>query len=128
MKARASSARSSRSGSSRNVCVLEPIRFTPDELDFLLTRHGDRLPRSAFWNQFEHADTFGSLIQPDPELTSRLELTSRNSTTAGTSYRPTSLDWAERVVEQATVPQPARTPWWSPIRRIWVRTEHGRDC
>ncbi len=28
-----------------NVCVLDPIRFTPDEIDFLLTRSGDEHAR-----------------------------------------------------------------------------------
>lgn len=52
-----------------NVCTLAPIRFTPDEINFLLTPGGDNHAEAAFWNQFEHADTLGSLIQPDPELT-----------------------------------------------------------
>ena len=51
-----------------NICVLEPISFTPGELDILVTRDGDRADEEAFWNQFQHADTFGSLIQPREEL------------------------------------------------------------
>ena len=51
-----------------NICVLEPISFTPGELDTLVTRGGDRADEEAFWNQFEHADTFGSLIRPREEL------------------------------------------------------------
>ena len=51
-----------------NICVLEPISFTPGELDTLVTRGGDRADEEAFWNQFQHADTFGSLIQPREEL------------------------------------------------------------
>lgn len=51
------------------VCVLEPVRFTPQELDLLVTTTGDRDRERAFWNQFEHADTFGSLIRPDSALT-----------------------------------------------------------
>ena len=47
-----------------NICVLEPISFTPGELDILVTRGGDRADEEAFWNQFEHADIFGSLIRP----------------------------------------------------------------
>jgi Eco57I restriction-modification methylase len=46
-----------------NICVLEPIHFKPQELDFLLTATGDRDEDVAFWNKFEHADTFGSLIR-----------------------------------------------------------------
>ncbi|MGW6520969.1 BREX-1 system adenine-specific DNA-methyltransferase PglX [Streptomyces sp. NPDC054962] len=51
-----------------NICVLEPISFTPDELDTLVTRGGDRSDEEAFWNQFQHADTFGSLICPREQL------------------------------------------------------------
>ena len=51
-----------------NICVLEPISFTPSELDTLVTRSGDRADEEAFWNQFQYADTFGSLIHPREEL------------------------------------------------------------
>ena len=50
------------------VCIIEPISFTPDELDILVTSDGDRDAERVFWNQFEHADTFGSLIRPDADL------------------------------------------------------------
>ena len=55
-----------------NVCVLEPIYFTPEELDFLVTRGSNRTAEEAFWNQFEHADIFGSLIRPDGRLVETL--------------------------------------------------------
>ncbi len=55
-----------------NICVLAPIHFTPQEINFLLSPGGDRNDEAAFWNQFDHADTFGSLIQPDPETTAHL--------------------------------------------------------
>ena len=51
-----------------NVCILNPIRFMPNEIEFLLTSDGDRHAETAFWSQFEDTDTLGSLIQPDPEL------------------------------------------------------------
>ena len=51
-----------------NICVLEPISFTPGELDTLAVRGPDRADEEAFWNQFEHADTFGSLIRPREDL------------------------------------------------------------
>lgn len=52
-----------------NICVLEPISFTPDELkDTCVTRGGDRAAEEVFWNQFWHADTVGSLIRPREEL------------------------------------------------------------
>lgn len=49
-----------------NICVIDPISFSPDELDYLVTKDGDRHAEEAFWNQFAEADTFGSLIKPDP--------------------------------------------------------------
>ncbi|NEE16898.1 BREX-1 system adenine-specific DNA-methyltransferase PglX, partial [Streptomyces sp. SID7499] len=52
-----------------NICVLEPISFTPDELHALVTDGDDRSEEEAFWNQFENADAFGSLIRPDTSLT-----------------------------------------------------------
>ena len=55
-----------------NICVLEPISFTDDEIQFLLTPGGDRAEETEFWNQFEHADVFGSLIQPAKESASSL--------------------------------------------------------
>ena len=51
-----------------SICVLEPISFTPGEMDTLVTRGGDRADEEAFWNQFQNADTFGSLIRPRPDL------------------------------------------------------------
>ena len=51
-----------------NICVLEPITFTPSELDQLRTPTGNRTDEAAFWNQFSNADTFGSLIRPRDEL------------------------------------------------------------
>ena len=84
-----------------NICVLEPIRFAPQELDFLLTRAGDRYSETAFWNQFEHASILGSLIQPDPELTARLKQHIAQLDSGGDILLADSLDWAERVVLQA---------------------------
>jgi len=84
-----------------NVCVLDPIQFTPDEIDFLLTRGGDKHAEAAFWNQFEHADTFGSLIQPDPELTIRLKRHIAQLDDGGDILLDDVLSWAERVIEQA---------------------------
>lgn len=55
-----------------NICVIEPISFSPDELDYLVTKDGDRHVEEAFWNQFAEAGTFGSLIQPNPALIDRL--------------------------------------------------------
>lgn len=84
-----------------NICVLDPIHFTPDEIDFLLTRAGDRHSESAFWNQFERADTFGSLIQPDPELTVRLKQHIDQLDDADDLLKADTIESAMRVIRQA---------------------------
>lgn len=84
-----------------NVCVLDPIRFSQAEIDFLLTRRGDKHAEAAFWNQFENADTFGSLIQPDPELTVRLKQHIAQLDDGRDILLADVLDRAERVIEQS---------------------------
>lgn len=84
-----------------NVCVLDPIHFNADEIAFLLTPEGDRHAESSFWNQFEHADTFGSLIQPSPEQTARLKQHIIQLDSGGDILLAHVLDLARRVVVQA---------------------------
>ena len=84
-----------------NVCVLEPISFNPGELSFLVTTDGDRFAEEAFWNQFAEADTFGSLIQPDPDLTTRLRHHLEALDDGGDLLRAEALDWARQAVGQA---------------------------
>ncbi len=84
-----------------NVCVLDPIHFTPDEIDFLLSRAGDKYVEAAFWNQFEHADTFGSLIQPDPDLTVHLKHHIATLDCGGDILLAHVLHQAEQVIKQA---------------------------
>ncbi|UGQ51170.1 BREX-1 system adenine-specific DNA-methyltransferase PglX [Rhodococcus qingshengii] len=72
MKARARDRRFfTRLGVQPKVCVIEPISFTPGELDLLVTRDGDRAAEEMFWNQFRDADVLGSLIQPDVDATAQ---------------------------------------------------------
>lgn len=84
-----------------NICVLEPISFGPGDLDFLVTREGDRRDEIAFWNQFAEADTFGSLIEPDPFLVGRLARHVATLDDNGELLKSDLLDWAKRVVTQA---------------------------
>ncbi len=84
-----------------NVRVLDPICFTPDEIDFLLTRGGDKHAEAAFWNQFKHADTLGSLIQPDRDLVARLKQHIAQLDGGGDILLADVLDRAERMIEQA---------------------------
>ena len=55
-----------------NVCVIEPVSFTPSELDQLCTPDGDRDDEKNFWTQFQQADTFGSLIRLREDLVESL--------------------------------------------------------
>lgn len=84
-----------------NVCVLEPISFTADELNYLVTEDGDRHAEEAFWNQFAEADTFGSLIQPDLDLTARLTGHLAMLDNEGDIFRADALSQASCVVQQA---------------------------
>lgn len=83
------------------ICALEPISFTPDELALLVTEDGDYDDEESFWNQFTEADTFGSLVQPDPALTVRLANHLATLDNQGDLLRTVVLDQAERVIAQA---------------------------
>ena len=84
-----------------NICVLEPIYFTPDELDRLCTPDGDRDKEEAFWNQFAEADTLGSLIWPDPGVTGRVVRHLDTLDDEGEMLKAETIRWAYRVVAQA---------------------------
>jgi len=84
-----------------NICVLGPISFAPDELDFLVTRDGDRSAEEAYWNQFAEADSLGSLIWPNPELTDRLACNLELLDDGGDIYKADVIEWARRVIAQA---------------------------
>ncbi|WP_336705736.1 BREX-1 system adenine-specific DNA-methyltransferase PglX [Micrococcus terreus] len=85
-----------------NVCVLNPISFSADELSYLVTKDGDRHAEEGFWIQFAEADTLGSLIQPDPALTARLAQHLATLDDEADLLRADTLDWAQRVITQAT--------------------------
>lgn len=85
-----------------NICVLEPISFSADELSYLVTKDGDRDAEEGFWNQFAEADTFGSLIQPDPALTVRLANHLATLDSGGDLFLAAAYDQAKRVITQAT--------------------------
>lgn len=57
-----------------NVCVLKPICFAPSELESLTSRSANPADEETFWNQFQHADSFGSLICPRGSLIEPLRL------------------------------------------------------
>lgn len=84
-----------------NVCVLEPVSFSADELRYLVTAGGDRPAEEAFWNQFADADTLGSLIQPDPALSARLADHLGTLADEGNIFRAYALAHARRAIRQA---------------------------
>jgi hypothetical protein len=84
-----------------NICVIDPISFSPDELDFLVTRDGDRHEEEAFWNQFDEAGTFGSLIQPDSNVTAWIAHHLDTLDDAGDILRADVIERAHRVIMQA---------------------------
>jgi hypothetical protein len=90
-----------------NVCVLEPIHFTPQELDFLITNTGDLDAEKAFWNQFEHANVIGSLILPDADLVVRLASHLAEDVESDSDLLALDIiERAKRVVAQAFVLTP----------------------
>lgn len=64
MKARAKQRSFFAKGVAPNICVLQPIRFSKSELDEFADPNLDRVDEEFFWNQFQQADVFGSLILP----------------------------------------------------------------
>lgn len=84
-----------------NVCVIEPISFSPAELDFLVTKDGDKTAEEAFWNQFAEADTLGALIQVESDLTARMRRHLETLDDGGDLLRADVIEWAHRVVDQA---------------------------
>jgi hypothetical protein len=84
-----------------NICVLQNVHFTPDELDELITRGGDRFAEEDFWQAFEHADTFGSLIQPDETLLPSLRMHVDQVTKTDQLFTQDLYTRAEIVLTQA---------------------------
>jgi hypothetical protein len=84
-----------------NICNLVPITFTLDELNYLITRDGDRSAEEEFWNQFVEADILGSLIRPDPVLTGRLARHLATIDGDGDIFMVDALGRARRTIRQA---------------------------
>ncbi|MFF5036617.1 BREX-1 system adenine-specific DNA-methyltransferase PglX [Nocardia salmonicida] len=104
MKARDSDRRFfTRSQVKPKICVIEPISFGSDELDFLVTKDGDRHAEEAFWNQFSDADRLGALIQPAAEETQRSEAVLAALDDDGDIFHWRTLEVARNVIEQAAV-------------------------
>ncbi|MFI9632569.1 BREX-1 system adenine-specific DNA-methyltransferase PglX [Nocardia sp. NPDC051929] len=85
------------------ICVIEPISFGPDELDFLVTADGERGAEEAFWNQFRDADRLGALIQPDAEEAKRAAGVLEDLKEQRGTLLFETLDEARKVVAQAAI-------------------------
>ncbi|WOC59197.1 BREX-1 system adenine-specific DNA-methyltransferase PglX [Paenarthrobacter sp. AT5] len=88
-------------GAVPNICVLEPVRFSQDELGTLLTRGGDKAAEEKFWQAYDHADTFGSLICPDQDLTGPLAHHLESLGEADTLFFGDLLARARTVIRQS---------------------------
>lgn len=83
------------------ICIIEPISFRSDELEVLAAGQGDDVADEEFFNQFEHADTFGSLIQPDALQTMHLKTGLKKTNIEGDILYAHTMDRACRLVSQA---------------------------
>ncbi|MBD1543938.1 BREX-1 system adenine-specific DNA-methyltransferase PglX [Arthrobacter sp. IA7] len=88
-------------GAEPNICVLEPVHLTADELDTLLTRGGDKHAETVFWQAFEEADTFGSLIRPNQDLIEPLKAHVESLGEAQTLFGGDVLERAGKVIRQS---------------------------
>ncbi len=88
-----------------NIRVLENVSFDPSELDYLwsLTRGASvvRADADEFWKSFEHADIFGSLIQPNEQLIALLQAVTEAATADGDLMHGAALEKASTLLGQA---------------------------
>lgn len=85
------------------ICVIEPISFRPDEIELLTAEQGDAMTDETFWNQFEHADTLGSLIHPDAWQAINVKTALERTNAANDMLYADTIDRARRFLRQAEV-------------------------
>jgi hypothetical protein len=86
-----------------NICVIEPVSFTDDELDLLVRPGGDHHEEAGFWNQFRDADVLGALVRRGSQLTWSLANHLAHLDDGGDIYLADALERADRVVTQAAM-------------------------
>lgn len=121
MKARAKQLTFFNGGIRPNICVLSPISFDQFELDDFWTVNGwpdvvdlvhtkqagrhyaqERIKFDHYWRTFEHADVFGSLIQPDEAQTEGyVELFTGSTLGDESMWTSETVEKARRVVQQS---------------------------
>ena len=134
MKARARQRRFLRSPVQPHVRVIEPVKFSEDELNQLAGPEGSGQSSRYFWQSFIHADVLGSLIVPDaaalPGAKERLALL-----TADTLDASDLRTRAEQVATQAeyltrsysvvaTNPPYMGGSNMGPVLSTWVKKHH----
>jgi hypothetical protein len=87
--------------------VLQNVNFDLAELDYLWSlTTSDELTRAdadKFWNAFKHADTFGSLIQPEKHLIAPLKTAIEGAAAEADLLHDMTLEKAGSVLGQATL-------------------------
>lgn len=83
------------------ICIIEPLSFGPDEIDVLTAEQGDYVTDEKFFNQFEHADTLGSLIQPNARQTMHVKTALDKTNVEGEILYAGTADRARKLVLQA---------------------------
>lgn len=89
MKAAARRKRFLRRGVQPNICVLEPVRIRPGELDDYMDAMGSDLFTASVCQtltQFEEADNFGSLVRPALDEVTKVRQIIDNSDVGGTLF------------------------------------------
>ena len=84
-----------------NICVVEALSFRSDEIVVLTAEQGDALIDATYWNQFEHADTLGSLIRPDLSQTKFAKSALEQTHLEKDIIYSDTVDRARKVIRQA---------------------------
>lgn len=103
MKARAKHRRFFSKQVDPHVCVLHPIEFSPGELSYLFPDTPPGEEEGRFWNQFNKADSLGSLITPDPDLAKELKQELEDQQLHSGALQTDSEKRALRVIHQASI-------------------------
>ena len=86
-----------------NICVVEALSFRSDEIDVLTVEQGDPLIDETYWNQFEYADTLGSLIRPDLSQTMFVKSALAHTILENDIIYSETVDRARKVIRQAEI-------------------------
>ena len=81
-----------------NICVLDPISFSPDELDFLVTRGGDRHAEISLLEPVRGRRHLRIADPARPALTARLRTHLHTLDDGGDLLRADVIESAQEVV------------------------------